>query len=195
VRNITIILSLLLLFGFLLYWLIPNKEGLPVLERVSEFEMENVHDGIYNFDNGKVKIVTFFYTNCPDVCPSTMIDLKKLQAQLKNEEIFAHKAELISITLDPEIDDHDTIQKYAKAFQADPAGWKWLRGTPEETKAVADQFQMNYKKGKDNFVAHNTTMYLVDEKNRIRATYDMANTSKPVDIEKILKDIHELIKS
>ncbi|MDQ0221443.1 SCO family protein [Peribacillus cavernae] len=193
-RNITIILSVLLLFGLLIYWLFPKKEALPVLKNISSFEMENVHDGTYRFDKGKVRLVTFFYTNCPDVCPSTMTDLKQLQEQFKNQEIFASEAELISITLDPEFDNKEIIQKYASAFQADPDGWKWLRDTPAETKSIAAKFQMNYKKTEDGFVAHNTTMYLVDENNQIRATYDMANPSKPVDREKILKDIHQLLK-
>ncbi|WP_254052817.1 SCO family protein [Bacillus sp. V59.32b] len=164
------------------------------MKSVSEFEMSNVHDGNYRFDKGKIKLVSFFYTNCPDICPMTMDDLTKLQEQLKDENIFASEAVLISITLDPEFDDEKVIQKYADAFNADLSGWKWLRATPEETKQVANEFQMIYKKIENNVTVHNTTMYLVDEKNQIRATYDMANTSKPMDREQILEDIRSLLK-
>jgi protein SCO1 len=97
----------------------------------------------------------------------TMASLKKIQDQLKKEKIFASKAELISFTLDPEFDTNEKIQRYAEIIGADPAGWKWLRCNPEETKATADQFQMIFKKDEGNVVAHNTTMYSVDKKNKI----------------------------
>lgn len=193
-KKTAILLSMLLLLGLLIYWLFPKQKELPVLKSVSEFEMSNAHDGNYRFDKGEIKLVSFFYTNCPDICPMTMDDLTELQEQLKDENIFASEAELISITLDPDFDDEKVIQKYADAFNADLSGWNWLRATPEETKQVANEFQMIYKKIENNITVHNTTMYLVDEENRIRATYDMANTSKPLDREQILEDIRSLLK-
>jgi protein SCO1 len=192
-RHITIFFSLLLLLSLLLIQFIPEKEELPILKSVTPFEMSNVHNqSSYRLEKGKVKLVTFFYTNCPDVCPSTMSDLKTLQEKLKKADMFASHVELISISIDPEVDDEQTIKLYAKAFQADPAGWKWLRDSLDNTRAVADKFQMNYKKGEDGFFAHNTTMYLVDQKNQIRAVYEMANTSKNIDVETILKDMKHL---
>ena len=46
---------------------------------------------------------------------------------------------------------------------------------------------MKYKKVSDDFISHNTTMYLIDQDNNIRSLFNMANSKKPVDKEEILK--------
>ncbi len=183
----------LLGFGFV-YWLWPQSDNLPILDKIEHFQMEEVHGDLYHTNNNKVKLVTFFYTNCPDVCPLTMIDFKELQADLKSEGMFAKSVELVAISLDPENDSSLVIKQYAKAFDADPAGWKWLRGTPDQTKKIASNFQMQYQKLEGGFFSHTITMYLIDSENQIRGLYEMANSNKPVEKEKILQDIIDITK-
>jgi len=176
--------------GFLcvfMFW--PKAGNLPVLDQIESFELEDVHKDKYVSKNDKIKLVSFFYTNCPDVCPLTMMDFKSLQNQLKDEGLFGHSVELISITLDPEHDTKEVIRNYAQSFDTDPSGWKWLRGTQNETKTVATDFQMKYQKIEGDYFTHTVTMYLIDEENQLRALYDMASPNKSVNKEKIVKDI------
>lgn len=176
--------------GFLcvfMFW--PKAGNLPVLDQIESFELEDVHKDKYVSKNDKIKLVSFFYTNCPDVCPLTMMDFKSLQNQLKDEGLFGHSVELISITLDPEHDTKEVIRNYAQSFDTDPSGWKWLRGTQNETKTVATDFQMQYQKIEGDYFTHTVTMYLIDEENQLRALYDMASPNKSVNKEKIVKDI------
>ncbi|MDQ0230438.1 SCO family protein [Metabacillus malikii] len=194
VRFVLFILISVISF-IIIYWLWPKYDRLPVLDTVQPFQMESVHDDKYDLNNDKVKLISFFYTNCPDVCPLTMVDFKELQFNFKKEEIFGKDVELVAITLDPEHDSKQVLTEYAKSFEADPKGWKWLRGTKAETKQIANRFQMQYQRLDDNFFSHSITMYLVDSKNQIRAIYDMANTKKPIDKESIMKDIDYLVKS
>ncbi|WP_077214713.1 SCO family protein [Bacillus dakarensis] len=183
------------LAGFLcIYWFWPSGEKLPVLDRIESFELEDVHHDVYKSDNGQIKLVAFFYTNCPDICPLTMFDFQILQKRLKNEGLFGESVELVSITLDPEHDTKQVIRNYARAFETDPAGWKWLRGSTEQTKAVTKEFQMQYRKIEGDFFTHSVTMYLIDSNNQLRALYDMANAKKPVEKEQILADINELVR-
>jgi len=173
-----------------MFW--PKAENLPVLDQIESFELEDVHKQIYVSQNDKIKLVSFFYTNCPDVCPLTMMDFKDLQNQLKKEGLFGHSVELISITLDPEHDTKEVIRNYAQSFDTDSTGWKWLRGTKNETKTVATDFQMQYQKLEGDFFTHSVTMYLIDEENQLRAFYNMASPNKSVNKEKILEDIKQL---
>jgi protein SCO1/2 len=169
---LAIFLTIIVIAFALVYWLWPNNEKLPVLDELKPVALQNVHGGEYDFKSGKVKLVTFFYTNCPDICPLTMADFKDLQAELKKDEIFGSKVELVAISLDPEQDTLSVIK---------------------DTKKIADDLKMQYKKGEGNFLSHSTTMYLIDENNKIRALYDMSYSEEPIDKRKILRDIQYLV--
>ncbi len=186
---------ILLVFGFvLIYSFWPSENLLPKLGEMESFTMETVEEEQYDLSNSKVKLVMFYYTSCPDICPLTMMHATPMQEELMKKNVFGKKVEFVSITLDPDVDTKEKIMHYAESFDADFTGWKWLRGSNEKTKSVADRFKMMYEKSKDGFVAHNTTMYLLDKKNNIRAIYDMSTTKEPLDSEQILKDIGKLIE-
>jgi protein SCO1 len=194
-KQVFLIFLLISILGFIcvfLFW--PTAEKLPVLDKIESFELDDVHKDLYISNNDKVKLVSFFYTNCPDVCPLTMMDFQILQNKLKNEGLFGHSVELIAITLDPKHDTKEVIRNYAQSFDTDPTGWKWLRGTEKETKNIANDFQMQYQKIDGDYMTHSVTMYLIDEDNQLRALYDMASPNKSVDKDKILEEIKLLTK-
>lgn len=184
---------LLVLAGsVIVYFVWPNEDRLPAMKSVDAFQVETMEGTTYDFDNDKVKIVSFFYTNCPDICPLTFVDLKQLQEQLKEKGTFGTEIEFVAITMDPEFDTKERLLQYAKAFDADPTGWKVVRTSVEHTNEIAEDFQMSFKK-EDNFITHRTTMYLVDADHNIRALYDMANPEEKVDLTQIMVDLDELI--
>ncbi|KKI92662.1 electron transport protein SCO1/SenC [Bacillus sp. SA1-12] len=190
-----LIILLVSLAGFaIIYWFWPHGEKLPVLDKVEAFQLDDVHGQGYELSTEKIKLVSFFYTNCPDICPLTMADFKVLQDQLKSQGLFGKKVDLVAITIDPEHDTSQIIKDYADSFGADTTGWKWLRGSPEKTKEIAANLQMQYQKLEGDFFAHSTTMFLIDKQNQIRALYDMANQNKPIEKERIIKDIQLLTK-
>ncbi len=180
--------------GFCLVAVIwPKNDKLPVFGTVHDYQFEDAFYGPHHLKNDKVKVAAFFYTRCPDICPLTMSDFSKLQAELKLSGIFGDEVELVSISFDPEHDTKEVLRNYAGSFQADPHGWRWLRGTPETIKQIADELQVQYKQIDEHFYSHSTTMFLIDQNNQVRGLYDMAYRSKPVDIQKILEDIHYLV--
>ncbi|MCP8616012.1 SCO family protein [Salirhabdus salicampi] len=185
------ILILLVTISFsLLYWLWPKQDDLTVIGEVEPFTLEDVFGESYELDNGKIKLITFFYTKCPDVCPLTMKYMANMVHPL--QDMLGEQVEFVSITLDPEHDTKSIIQHYASSFTNDDNGWYWVRTTPNQTRDIAKQFQMVYEKTSDGFVAHSTTVYLVDPNHHIRAIYDMATTEKPLNTDQIMKDIKEL---
>lgn len=197
VSRLAKLVSLLLVGAgfFLIYWLIPDQDDLPKHRTVGSFSMVSVHGGTYTTDNDKIKLVSFYYTNCPDICPMTMVYVGELQERLNNMGLLGEEVELVSITIDPSYDTEVVIQQFAQSFLMDgnTFGWYWLRASEEETRDVANDFQMAYQKSENGFVSHSTTMYLVDEDHHIRGIYDMATRNNPVDTEQIIEDIESLV--
>ncbi|KIL52002.1 SCO family protein [Jeotgalibacillus soli] len=192
-RIINILVGLLIILGFsLVYFLWENEEEIPILGKASSFVLESSNGEHYDSNNNKVKLLAFFYTHCPDICPITMMDFQDLQDQLKNDGLFGEKVELVAITLDPENDSIALLNEYASSFESDHEGWKFLRGTPLETKEIADSYHMFYQKVEGDFIAHNTTMFLIDGENRLRGLYDMATPSKSIEKEEIYDVIVKL---
>lgn len=185
---------LLLISGICGVWYLQTS--LPVLKTIEPFQMTSALNGErYSSDNGRLKVVAFFYTACPDVCPFTISDLKGVYDEVEGRGVFEDKLEFVSITLDPEGDTDERIERYASLFDADQDGWHWLRGTEEQTSEVTAQFNMRRVKLEDNQIVHSITLYLVDHHHQIRGTYAMATYTDRVKKEELVEDIFKLIDS
>jgi protein SCO1/2 len=156
-----------------------GKEKLPVIGEVQDFSLENVNgDQITLADTqGKARLVYFFFTQCPDVCPITTFLLSQTQKILVEDGMFGKDAEFVSISFDPKNDTREAIKTFADRFQADYDGWYFLRGDQEEVRKLAtDSFKVLIAgNAKENFV-HANRIALVDRDNRLRALYDAGDT-------------------
>ncbi len=88
---------------------------------------------------GKVVVVFFGYTHCPDVCPTTMAEMAQVKQELGAD---GDRLQTIFVTVDPERDTPEILKAYMENF--DPS-FLALRGTPEELAAVAKDFKIYYK--------------------------------------------------
>jgi protein SCO1/2 len=116
---------------------------------------------------GKLVVVFFGYTQCPDVCPTTMAELAQVKKALGAD---GEKLQAVFVTVDPERDTAELLKAYMQSF--DPA-FVALRGTPEEIKAVAQGFKVFYQKvpGKTEgayTVDHTAGAYVFDTQGRTR---------------------------
>jgi protein SCO1 len=89
---------------------------------------------------GKVVIVFFGYTQCPDFCPTTLAELAQVKKSLGPE---GERVQIVFVTVDPERDTAQVLKAYVANFGADVVG---LRGSLEETAAVAQEFKVFYAK-------------------------------------------------
>lgn len=119
---------------------------------------------------GKVVLISFGYTYCPDVCPTTMFTLKRAVKALAAD---ADKVQVLFITLDPERDSAERLQAYMEYFNP---GFIALRGSVEEVTQVAAQFGTRFEK--EDFdeegsysIAHTAVIYLLDPAGRTRAFF------------------------
>ena len=123
---------------------------------------------------GRVVLLAFVFTSCPGVCPLISKQMAALQNGLKQERLFGAKANLLSVTVDPETDTAAVLAEYAKTYGADPAGWRFLRESPEKTKPVLKAYDEWTKLLPKGELDHPARVYLIDRKGNIREIYSLA---------------------
>jgi protein SCO1 len=116
---------------------------------------------------GKVVVLFFGYTQCPDVCPTSMAELAEVKKQLGAD---GSKLQGIFVTVDPERDTPEVLKAYMTNF--DPS-FLALRGTPEQLAAMAKDYKIYYKKveGKtptSYTMDHSAASYVYDPQGRLR---------------------------
>jgi protein SCO1/2 len=116
---------------------------------------------------GKVVAVFFGYTNCPDVCPTTMAELAQVKSDLGAD---GDKLQVLFVTVDPERDTPEVLKAYMAHF--DPS-FLALRGSPEELAAVAKDFKIFYKQVPGETptsysMDHSAGMYMFDPAGHLR---------------------------
>jgi len=116
---------------------------------------------------GKLVVLFFGYTQCPDVCPTTMAEMAAVMKELGPA---ADEVQVLFVTLDPERDSQALLAEYVPAFDKRFLG---LRGTPEQTVATAREFKVFVAKvaGKEPgtyTVDHTAGSYVFDREGRVR---------------------------
>jgi protein SCO1/2 len=116
---------------------------------------------------GKVVVMFFGYTQCPDVCPTTMAEMSAAMQQLGPQ---ADQVQVLFVTVDPERDTQQLLAQYVPAFDKRFLG---LYGTAEQTAKVAKEFKVFYAKvpGKTDgsyTMDHTAASYVFDKQGKIR---------------------------
>jgi protein SCO1/2 len=136
---------------------------------------------------GKVVMVFFGYTQCPDVCPTTMAEMASVMQKLGPQ---ADQVQVLFITLDPERDTQELLAGYVPAFDKRFIG---LRGTPEQIAKTAKDFKVYYAKvpgtdPKSYTIDHSAGTYVFDRDGKIRLF--MRHDEKP---DEIVHDVKQLL--
>jgi protein SCO1/2 len=114
---------------------------------------------------GKAVVLFFGFTQCPDVCPTTMIEVAN---QLKKLGPDAERVQVLFVTLDPERDTQELLAKYVTAFDPRFLG---LRGDLPATQRAAKEFKIFFEKRKvgDSYsIDHSGQSYVLDPAGRLR---------------------------
>ena len=113
---------------------------------------------------GKVVLMLFGYTHCPDVCPDTLTRIKVLMNRLGAD---ADRVQPLFITVDPERDDSAALGRYVHYF--DPRVIA-LTGTRAQIDGVVQQYQAQYRllgSGKDYTVDHTAHLFVIDQQGNL----------------------------
>lgn len=181
------------------FLIIGCKENLPLEKKI------NGHYSLVNQDNkkivfpdsfeGKITVMGFIFTHCPDVCPLTTNNMKLAQQELMNEKI--NNVEFAALSFDPGRDTPEVLKKYAEIRDIDSKNFEFLTGE----KIVIDSLLKNmnviayvndttYTKSGEPvyYFVHTDRITLIDENGKIRNEY----RGSKVNLEKLVSDIKSL---
>jgi protein SCO1/2 len=138
---------------------------------------------------GKVTVLFFGFTNCPDVCPTTMTKLANVMQKLGPD---AERVQVLMVALDPKRDTPEVLKQYVPAFHPSFLG---LRGDEAQTEAVAKEFKVLRQlqaPDKNGFysVDHSGGIYAYDPQGRLRLYISDQHSA-----EVIAQDIKALLNS
>jgi len=137
---------------------------------------------------GKVVVMFFGYTQCPDVCPTTMMEMTAVLQQLGAD---AARVQMLFVTVDPERDTRELLANYVPAFNPSFIG---LYGDLETTARTAKEFRVFYQKQAGSTptsytVDHTAGSYVFDTQGRVRlfARYGDGGANLAADLRLLLK--------
>ena len=195
VRIISLVLilfiSLISIMAFMLYQA-KNKEtfnGFYNEKVLSDFTLKDAKGSEVSLSDykGKIVLLNFGYTSCPDICPTTLGSLRTIYSKLDSNR---DDVKVVFISVDPERDEPEKLEEYVSFFNEDFIG---LTGSEEELKEVSDVFNIFYfKEGvntdKDYLMSHPTSIYLIDQEGKLILKYPH-NTKQ----EFIVEDLKRLL--
>jgi len=137
---------------------------------------------------GKIVLLFFGYTSCPDVCPTTLAELNQVMDGLGDK---ADLVQVIFVSVDPERDTPEKIQQYAGHFHQDFIG---LSGSTDELKTIWDSYGVFREEVEPNsalgyIVNHTARTYLIDADGNLRLSYGFQTP-----VEDIVSDLKTLLR-
>ncbi len=129
---------------------------------------------------GKIVLLFFGYTFCPDVCPTTMRDLARAMEILGPKK--AQRIQVIFVSVDPERDTPDHVAEYARTFNPNFIG---LTGTPDEIAQVATMYGIYYKKREGTpatgyLVDHTATVTVINQEGYIKLIFPFGTSAEDI---------------
>jgi protein SCO1/2 len=155
---------------------LPPKETTEIGRRVvhttvPDFKLTDQDGKSFHFASarGKVVLITFVFTTCPDVCPLFTANFAAIQRSLDAKKVNDYL--LLTITTDPERDSAEVLKDYAGRFKADLKRWSFVTGTRAALSKVWKTFGINVSKTDSGQVQHTSFTTLVDRQGKRRVDY------------------------
>ena len=127
---------------------------------------------------GKVVVLHFVYTSCPDVCPLHAEKIAEIQ-KMVNGTPMKDQVTFVSITTDPKKDTPDLLKGYGSAHGLDPVNWLFLTTTPDQpedtTRKLAEAFGHKFSLTDDGYQMHGIVTHVIDKEGRWRANFHGMN--------------------
>jgi protein SCO1/2 len=193
-RIIWLTLLAALFLGSSAYLLIHSMErigfyGVLREREAPDFTLQS-HDGrsvkLSDF-RGRVVLLFFGYTHCPDVCPTTMQKIKQALVGLGD---LSGRVQVLFITVDPERDTQDKLSEYVPHFDKSFIG---LTGTPQEIKEVASNYNVYYERSytadthTGYLMSHTSSVFLITPRGKQLLTYSFKDFDPKLMTEEIKK--------
>lgn len=145
--------------------------------------------------SGKVMLVGYVYTHCPDICPMITYNMRDVQRELEQHEDFV----LVSVSFDPTRDTPTVLSNYANSYSINPKNWRLLTGDKDEVDSLLEELEITTVKTPTRFTEDDTPIYfidhtdrvsLIDRDGRVRQSY----LGSELNSKEVLRDIERLLK-
>ena len=164
----------------------PNASR-ELTHRIAEFALVDQRGTVVQtqFPSAQIRVVNFFFTSCPGICPLTMQNLREVQAAI------AGKGRMLSISVTPTIDTPERLDAYAQSMEIDAGRWSLLTGDSEEIRLLArDAFFATLTRNADErATVHTEKAFLIDTQGFIRGVY---NATSRADVARLVEDLEML---
>lgn len=201
-RMLMVSLSITIALVFSVIYLSTNhKSTLPELLRAVAINPPKLIQSVSLIDHD-VKIVNvdrlknhwtfvfFGYTNCPDVCPATIAQLKLIKKGIKENTVYANNTQFFFVSVDPQRDNLDHLAKYMKYFDSSFVG---MTGSEKNITDFEQQLGSYHRIGNKNskgdyVVQHSADVFLIDNNAMLVAKFQ-----PPMDTALIVKQFSEFV--
>ncbi len=129
---------------------------------------------------GKKEIVAMVYTNCTYACPLILNDMKKIESQVKQNDV-----NYALVSIDPQRDTPENLKKFAERNNLDPDKWRLLTGDEDGISELAAVFGFRYKQDSDGNFSHSNIITVLNENGEIAYQHFGLNQ----DIKDVLNEI------
>lgn len=148
----------------------------PVDNEAPAFTLQDADGRVVGLDtlSGKVVVLNFVYTNCPDVCPLHAERIAEIQKMI-NQTPMKEMVEFITITTDPRHDAGPVLRDYGNAHGLDPQNWVFLTSAPDKpedsTRKIAEAYGLKFTAGDGGMQMHGVVTHVIDQDGRLRARF------------------------
>lgn len=191
----TLLIAVIALLGLVLGWVTwywqpahQPHSAIPLAAAPTggDFTLQSANGPVSLHDfRGKVVLVYFGYTFCPDICPTALAFTSQALDVLGKEELA--RTQVLFVSVDPERDTPEKLKEYGAFFHPNILG---LTGTPEVIAATARQYGASYRKQDTGsaggyVVDHSSSTYVVDSSGKLVAT--LQHGTAPAEVAKAIR--------
>jgi len=158
---------------------------------VTDFALQTANNKVFRLSEQKGKIILLFfgYTSCPDVCPVTLATFKQVYDDLGED---AQQVRFVMITADPDRDTPDKVAEYAARFNSEFIG---LSGDMMVLASIWKELGVFVEKQESDsaagyLVSHTASVYVLDQQGGLFMTFPYGTNATEIadDIRQILKE-------
>jgi protein SCO1/2 len=148
----------------------------PIGKEAPDFALQDAEGRAVTLEDlrGKVVVLHFVYTSCPDVCPLHAERIAENQ-EMVNRTPMRELVQFGTITTDPERDTPEVMRQYGSAHGLDPINWVFLTTAPDQpedaTRKLAERFGHGFTETEDGYQIHGVVTHIIDRESRWQANF------------------------
>lgn len=141
-----------------------------------DFSLQDAAGNLVRLEDlrGKVVVLNFVYTQCPDICPLHAETIAQVQ-EMVNITPMKDRVTFVTVTTDPGRDIPEILRNYGGNHGLDPANWRFLTSRPDQpedaTRRLAEAFGHTFTPTEDGMQMHGTVTHVLDQEGTWRANF------------------------